>query len=138
VTYPADNPERSRRRSARILFPAEPWFTLPIKLVDCGLTSQLTGAAFKRYVTLSRLGNYYSRNEFQASLDELTRLDGISPRRAHEINAILGEHRMIIVERGKRPYNYVLLVPSEWRNRSGQPYPESRVPRSYVRRTEWR
>jgi hypothetical protein len=75
----------------------------------------MTGAMLKRYVALRYLANSKRRNEFQATLRELERLDGISPRRAHEAHAMLAEMRLITIERERKPYRYVLLLPSEWK-----------------------
>jgi hypothetical protein len=120
--------------AGRIPFPSEPFFSIPIKLYECGLARELTSSEFKRYATLSRLANFSKRNEFKRTLEQLEVLDGISARRAHEIHPRLEERRMIIVERNTNPYTYVLLHPSEWRDRTnGQPYPASKLPRSYLR-----
>jgi hypothetical protein len=115
-------------------FPAEPFFPVPIKLFDCGLTRDLMPSEFKRYVTLLRCANYHKRLSFRATLRELEKLDGISSRRAHEIHPRLEERRMIVIERNTNPYTYTLLLPSEWRDRkTRQLYPASKLPQSYVR-----
>lgn len=115
-------------------FPDEPFYCVPIKLHDCGLARELTPAQFKRYSTLLRLANYHKRIEFRATLRELASLDGICPRRAHEIHPRLQEHGMILVERKTNPYTYLVLLPSEWQDGNGQPFPPSKIPRSYVKR----
>jgi hypothetical protein len=41
---------------------------------------------------------------------------------------------MLTVERNTNPHTYVVLLPSEWRDRRNrQPYPASKPPRSYLR-----
>lgn len=107
---------------------------MPIKLHDCGLARELTGSEFKRYGTLLRLANYYRRLDFRATLKKLEDLDGLSPRRAHEVHPRLEERGLILVERKTNPYTYVLLQPSEWRDNHGHHYPPSKVPLSYIRR----
>lgn len=115
-------------------FPAEPFCCIPIKLHDCGLARELTPAQFKRYCTFLRLANYHKRTEVRATLEELERLDGVCPRRAHEIHPKLQEHGMIFIERNTSPYTYALLLPSEWRDSKGLPFPASKTPRSYFGR----
>jgi hypothetical protein len=115
-------------------FPQEPFVCVPLKLFECGLARKLKPSEFKRYVTLLRCANYHKRLSFRATLGELEKLDGISSRRAHEIHPRLEEHRMLVVERDTNPYTYAVLLPSEWRDgRTGQPYPASKIPRSYFR-----
>lgn len=114
-------------------FPAEPFYCVPIKLHDCGLAKELTNAEFKRYSTLIRLANYHKRIEFRATLRQLERLDGISPRRAHQVHTRLEEHGMIRVERNTNPYTYVIFLPSEWRDGDGRSYPPSKIAKSYLR-----
>lgn len=127
TTYPSNGAGRNP-------FPDEPFYFVPIKLHDCGLARQLTPAQFKRYCTLVRQANYHKRNEFRATLPDLEKLDGISVRLAHEIHPRLQEFGMILVERHARPYTYVVLHPSEWRDKNGLPFPPSKIPRSYVSR----
>jgi hypothetical protein len=126
--------QQDKPRSRRNPFAAEPFFFVPTKLFDCGLAAELTGAEFKRYITFLRRANYLERTSFQETLRDLGTLDGISARRAHEVHPKLEERGMILVERTTRPYTYRLLLPSEWRDRNGQAYPASRIPRSYVTR----
>jgi hypothetical protein len=115
-------------------FPDEPFYFVPIKLHDCGLAGDMTGAEFKRYCTFLRLANYHKRNEFRATLNQLKKVDRISARRAHEIHPRLEERGMILVERNTDPYTYVVLHPSEWRDRKTKlPYPASKIPGSYLR-----
>lgn len=114
-------------------FRDEPFYCVPIKLHDSGLARDLTPAQFMRYCTFLRLANYYKRTDFQATLAELEKLDGICPRRAHEIHPRLQEHGMILVERNTDPYTYVVLVTSEWRNDGGSAFPASKIPRSYLK-----
>lgn len=130
--YAAAN-KPNRTASGRNPFPAEPFFPVPIKLYDCGLAADLTASQHKRYLTILRKANYHRSNSFQATLAELEALDGISPRRAHEIHPRLEEHGLILVDRDKSPYEYTALLPSEWRDDRGQQYPASRIPRSYLR-----
>jgi len=124
---------KSSSGAGRNPFPAEVFYCVPIKLHDCGLARELTGAEFKRYSTLIRLANYHKRIEFRATLAELEKLDGISTRRAHEVHPRLEEHGMIRVERDTNPYTYVVLLPSEWRDNNGRQYPSSKIPKSYFR-----
>lgn len=124
--------KKARAGAGRNPFPGEPFYPVPTKLHDCGLARELTPMQFMRYCTLVRLANYRRRNDFRASLRELEKRDGISPRRAHEVHPKLEEHGMISIERGTNPYTYVVLLPSEWRDRSGHPYPPSKIPRSYL------
>jgi hypothetical protein len=126
--------QAARPPSGRNPFPAEPFFFVPTKLFDCGLAAELTGAQFERYISFLRRANYSERTAFQATLRDLEKLDGIAARRAHEVHPKLEERGMILVERTTRPYTYRLLLPSEWRDRNGQAYPASRIPRSYVTR----
>ena len=114
-------------------FPDEPFYCVPIKLHDCGLARELTPAQFMRYSTLLRLANYHKRTEFRATLRELAALDGICPRRAHEIHPRLQERGMILVERNTTPYTYVVLLPSQWREHNGQRFLPSTIPRSYLK-----
>jgi hypothetical protein len=67
--------------------------------------------------------NKNCKNVVQVSLSALEKLDGVSPRRAHEVNAHLEEMRMVDVEREANPYRYRLYLPTEWRKR---PPPESK------------
>lgn len=120
--------ESSRRNP----FPDEPFFIVPLKLYDCGLATHLTPAQLTRYITFLRLANYRSRNDVRVTLPELERLDGICVRRAREIHPCLKDFGMILVEKWTRPYTYVVLHPSEWRDRYGIPFPPSRIPRSYL------
>jgi len=124
--------QNEKPKSKRNPFPDEPFYVVPIKLLDCGLARDLTSGDFKRYSTFLRLANYYQKTEFQATLRGLERLDGISARAAFDTHARLQEHKMIIVERYTNPYTYALLLPSEWQSRNGVPYPASKIPRSYV------
>jgi len=124
---------KAKPGAGRNPFPDEPFYCVPIKLHDCGLARELTASQFKRYSTFLRLANYYKRNSFRATLPELEKLDGISPRRAHEIHPHLEERGMVLIERNTNPYTYVVLLPSEWRDRNGHPYPPSKTPKSYLR-----
>ena len=90
---------------------------VPIKLYDCEFVRDLTGHEFKRYITFLRLANYKKRRCLQATLPELEKYDGISPRRAHEIHPRLEERGMLSVDRGTNPYTYRLSHPSEWHQR---------------------
>lgn len=102
------------KHNRRLIFPEEPWFNVTSALLERGFLRGMTGAMGKRYFTLRYLASIQGRNEFRASLEDLERLDGVSPRRAHEVHAMLAEMRLIIVERDRKPYRYVLLLPSEW------------------------
>ena len=121
-----------KRGAGRNPFPSEAFFCVPIKLHDCGLARSLTPAQYKRYCTFLRLANYYKRHQFRATLPALEELDGICARRAHEIHPKLEERGMMLIERDKNPYVYVVLLPSEWRDEKGQPYPPGKIPKSYL------
>lgn len=125
---------KERPGAGRIPFPGEFFYSVPIKLHECGLARELTGYEFKRYSTFLRLANYYKRLNFPATLVRLQELDGVSPRRAHEIHPRLQERGLILVERNTKPYTYVVLLPSEWKEKNGQPYPPSKIARSYLKR----
>lgn len=103
----------------RLIFPEVSWFNVTCALLTGGFARGMSGAMFKRYVTFRYLASIEGRNEFTASLSKLERLDGVSPRRAHEVHAKLGEMRLIIVEQDCKPYRYVLLLPSEWKHAPG-------------------
>jgi hypothetical protein len=124
--------DKNRPGAGRNPFPHEPFYCVPIKLHECRLARELTGSEFKRYSTFLRLANYHKRTNFQATLPALEKLDGISPRRAHEVHPKLVERGLILVERKTNPYTYVVLLPSEWRDGKGQPFAASRIPRSYL------
>lgn len=103
------------KHNPRLIFPEEPWFNVTCALLDGGFFRGMSGSMSKRYFTFRFLASIEGRNEFNASLTKLARIDGVSPRRAHEVHAMLEEMRLIIVERDCKPYRYVLLLPSEWR-----------------------
>ena len=107
----------SKHDNPRIIFPDFDWFDISSDLLTGGFGAEMTGAAFKRYVTLRYLANKNRSSVVQESLIELEKLDGISPRRAHEVNAHLGEMRMVEVNREANPYRYRLYLPTEWRKR---------------------
>lgn len=105
----------SCKHNPRLIFPDEFWFNVTCALLERGFVRGMTGAMVKRYLTLRFLASNEGRNEFTATLTELERLDGVSPRRAHEVHAMLAEMSLIIVEQDCKPYRYVLLLPSEWK-----------------------
>jgi hypothetical protein len=119
--------KRDRPGAGRNPFPGEPFYCVPIKLHECGIARELTGSEFKRYSTLLRLANYHKRTDFRVALAKLEQLDGVSPRRAHGVHPRLQERGLILVERNTNPYTYVVLLPSEWRDRNGQCYPSSKI-----------
>jgi hypothetical protein len=123
---------KERAGAGRIPFPGEIFYSVPVKLHECGLARELTGSEFKRYSTLLRLANYHKGLAFRATLKVLEDLDGVSPRRAHEVHPKLEERGLILVERNTNPYTYVVLLPSEWKEKNGQPYPPSKIPQSYL------
>jgi hypothetical protein len=122
--------KKDRPGAGRNPFPYEPFYCVPTKLYVCGLGRELTGSEFKRYSTFLRPANYHKRKNFRATLPELAQLDGVSPRRAHEVHPRLQERKLILVERHTNPYTYVVLLPSEWRDANGQPYPPSKMTQS--------
>jgi hypothetical protein len=124
--------KKDRPGAGRNPFPDEPFYCVPIKLHECGLARELTGSEFKRYITLLRLANYHKRKHFRVTLTRLRELDGVSPRRAHEVHPKLQKRGLILVERNTNPYTYVVLLPSEWRDGIGQPYAPSKITRSYL------
>ena len=124
--------EKNRPGAGRIPFPGEPFYSVPTKLHECGLARELTGSEFKRYSTFLRLANCHRRKDFRVTLPKLAELDGVSPRRAHEVHPRLEGRGLILVERNTNPYTYVVLLPSQWRDGKGQPYPPSKIPQSYL------
>jgi hypothetical protein len=121
-------PREGAGGARRIIFEMWPWFDVSSAVFESGLAREMSGADFKRYVTLRYVANNARSNVVQLSLAELEELDGISPRRAHEVNAHLEEMRMLEVERKANPYRYRMFVPSEWRLRRpggprAQPFP---------------
>jgi hypothetical protein len=104
-----------RGGARRIIFEDWPWFDVSSALVQERFLREMRGSEVKRYVTLRYLANERRSNVVQASLKELEKLDGVSPRRAHEVNGFLEEMRMVEVERHANPYRYRLYLPSEWR-----------------------
>jgi hypothetical protein len=106
---------RPKRDNHRIIFPDFDWFDVSSEIFVRGFVPSMTGAAFKRYVTLRYLANKNCNNVIQVSLLALEKLGGICPRRAHEVNAHLQEMRMVDVERDANPYRYRLYLPTEWR-----------------------
>jgi hypothetical protein len=123
---------KNRPGAGRNPFPGEPFYCVPIKLHECGLARELSGSEFKRYSTFLRLANYHKRKNFRVTLPKLAELDGVSPRRAHEVHPRLQERGLILVERNTIPYSYVVLLTSEWRDRNGLSYPPSRILQSYL------
>ncbi len=107
---------RRGRDNPRLIFPLETWFNVPYAIYRPGFADRMTGAMFKRYATIRYLANLKKKNEFQFTLEELERLDGISPRQAHEVNALLSEMRMISVDRRTKPYTYVVYASTEWQS----------------------
>ncbi len=74
----------------------------------------MSGSEFKRYLTLLRLSNYkYGTRIIQRSLKELEKLDGVSERRAWQVNGKLQERGLIAVENTK-PITYILVPPACW------------------------
>ena len=96
-------------------FPGTLFFTLPIRLYDDGYVRDMRGAEFKRLLTLYRLANFkYGKTEFQTSLQELQKLDGVSPRCAFLINTRLKERGLILVNKRTKPFTYTLVSPDLW------------------------
>ncbi len=95
-------------------FPDEPFFAFPLCLLDSGLDRMMSGSEFKRYLTLLRLSNYkYGTRIIQRSLKELEKLDGVSERRAWQVNGKLKERGLVQVEKTK-PTTYILVPPACW------------------------
>lgn len=110
----SDMPRNSCGSSTRIIFEDWEWFDVSSALFQEGIARDMHGSEFKRYVALRYLANKHRSNVIQASLQYLEKLDGISPRRAHEVNACLEEMGMMEVDRRANPYRYRLYLPSEW------------------------
>jgi len=95
-------------------FPDEYFFAVPLCLWDRGLVHGMTGSEVKRYLTLLRLSNYkYGTRIIQRSLKELEKLDGVSERRAWQVNGKLQERGLVQVEKTK-PTTYILVPPACW------------------------
>lgn len=124
--------EQKRRGLGRNPFPHEPFYCVPIKLHECGMARELTGSQFKRYSTLLRLANYHKKTHFRTTLKELEKLDGVSPRRAHDVHPKLEERGLVLIETKTNPYTYVVLLPSEWRDKQRNAYLPSKIPRSFT------
>ena len=93
-------------------FPDEYFFAVPLCLFDRGLVRVMSGSEFKRYLTLLRLSNYkYGTRIIQHSLKELEKLDGVSERRAWQVNGKLQERGLVQVEKTK-PTTYILVPPA--------------------------
>jgi len=61
------------------------WFCVPTDLFDSGLAARLRPSSVLRYLTLLRLSNYqFGAWAITASLLELAKLAGVSPRAAFE------------------------------------------------------
>ncbi len=95
-------------------FPDEYFFAVPLCLWDRGLVHGMTGSELKRYLTLLRLYNYkYGTRIIQRSLKEFENLDGVSERRAWQVNGKLQERGLVQVEKTK-PTTYILVLPACW------------------------
>ncbi len=103
-----------KKPKRRYPFPDEPFFAVPLCLWDRGLVHGMTGSEVKRYLTLLRLSNYkYGTRIIQRSLKELEKLDGVSERRAWQVNGKLQERGFVQVEKTK-PTTYILVPPACW------------------------
>lgn len=111
----SDMPRNSGGSSSRLTFEGWDWFDVPSAIYRDGFACEMRGSEFKRYVTLKYLANKARSNVIQASLQDLAKLDGISPRSAIDVNGCLEEMGMMEVERTANPYRYRLYIPSEWR-----------------------
>ena len=101
-------------RTRRNPFPTEHFFAVPLCLLDRGLVRVMSGSEVKRYLTLLRLSNYkYGTRVIQRSLKVLGKLDGVSERRAWQVNGKLQERGLITVENTK-PTSYHLVPPACW------------------------
>ncbi len=95
-------------------FPDDYFFHVPLCLLDRGMGRMMSGSEFKRYLTLLRLSNYkYGTRIIQRSWKELEKLDGVSERRAWQVNGKLQERGLITVENTK-PTSYLLVPPACW------------------------
>ena len=111
-TIPVSSSWKKPKR--RYPFHDEPFFAVPLCLLDRGLVRVMSGSEFKRYLTLLRLSNYkYGTRIIQRSLKELEKLDGVSVRRAWQVNGKLQERGLITVENTK-PTTYILVPPACW------------------------
>lgn len=104
------------RTGHRIIFPTDPWFDVSSALYESGFACVMTPSMVMRYNTFRYIANRKGINEFEATMKELAALDGISPRQAIVVHALLAEMGMIAVERKTKPYRYVLFLPSEWKH----------------------
>ena len=95
-------------------FPDDYFFHVPLCLLDRGLVRVMSGSEFKRYLTLLRLSNYkYGTRVLQRSLKELEKLDGVSERRAWQVNGKLQDRGLVQIEKTK-PTTYILVLPACW------------------------
>jgi hypothetical protein len=101
-------------RRQRNPFPDEHFFPVPLRLLDRGLVAAMSGSEVKRYLTLLRLANYeYGSRKIKRDLKELGELDGVSNRRAWQVNRKLQERGLVVVEDTK-PITYHLVLPDNW------------------------
>jgi hypothetical protein len=101
-------------RRQRNPFPDEHFFPVPLRLFKGGLVAAMSGSEVKRYLTLLRLANYeYGSRKIKRDLKELGELDGVSNRRAWQVNRKLQERGLVVVEDTK-PITYHLVAPDAW------------------------
>jgi hypothetical protein len=96
--------------------PGELFLKTPHRMFTTGLVATMGNAEFKRYQTLLWVANAVNSNAFRIDVKDLERIDGVSPRRARDVNIKLEERGLILIERDTKPYRYVLLLVSEWKH----------------------
>ena len=99
--------------SRRNPFPGEPFFMVPIALLDTGLARSMRPTQIARYVTLLRVANWRCSTEISIDFRSLEELDGISTRTARDVHTKLQEHGLIRFVR-TNPHTYRLVPPCDW------------------------
>jgi hypothetical protein len=96
------------------------WFSVRSELFDSGLAAQLRPTWIVRYLTLLRLSNFeFGARVITASLSELAKLDGVSPRAAFECDRHLYQDGFNLLRiqnlnaGGRRVYQ--LVDPKDWK-----------------------
>jgi len=91
------------------------FFPVPTELIDSALFSQMGGCEVRRYITLSRIANYFRTVSFSVSLEDLKNVDGISTRSAERVNKKLAKQGLVAIDPGSNPSRYTLMDPKEWK-----------------------
>lgn len=103
-----------REHSERLFCGNELFFAVPHRVYTLGLVKAMGMAEFKRYNTLRWLANFMANSQFRVAKATLATLDGVSSRRAFDVNTKLSERGLIRVNTTTKPYTYVVLLPSEF------------------------